>query len=43
MTILLGAITDDFTGATDLANTLIREGMRAVLLTGMPEVNLIPA
>jgi len=42
MTILLGAITDDFTGATDLANTLVKEGMRTVLLTGMPEVNFDP-
>ena len=33
---LLGAIADDFTGATDLANTLVRQGMRAVQLIGVP-------
>ena len=26
--LLLGCIADDFTGATDLANNLVREGMR---------------
>jgi len=26
--LLLGCIADDFTGATDLANTLVRNGMR---------------
>jgi uncharacterized protein YgbK (DUF1537 family) len=30
MTILLGCIADDYTGATDLANTLVRQGMRTV-------------
>ena len=30
MPVLLGAIADDFTGATDLANTLVQRGMRAV-------------
>jgi uncharacterized protein YgbK (DUF1537 family) len=33
---LLGAIADDFTGATDLANTLVRQGMRTVQLIGVP-------
>ncbi len=33
---LLGCIADDFTGATDLANTLVRQGMRTVLLLGVP-------
>ncbi len=28
--ILLGGIADDFTGATDLANNLVRAGMRVV-------------
>jgi len=37
MTILLGCIGDDFTGSTDLANTLVRQGMRTVLLIGVPE------
>ena len=36
MPILLGAIADDFTGATDLANTLVRQGMRTVQLIGAP-------
>jgi len=36
MTLLLGAIADDFTGATDLANTLVRQGMRTVQLIGVP-------
>jgi uncharacterized protein YgbK (DUF1537 family) len=36
MAVLLGAIADDFTGATDLANTLVRQGMRTVQLFGVP-------
>jgi len=35
--LLLGAIADDFTGATDLANTLVRGGMRCVQTIGVPE------
>jgi uncharacterized protein YgbK (DUF1537 family) len=35
--LLLGCIADDVTGATDLANTLVREGMRTVQLFGAPE------
>jgi uncharacterized protein YgbK (DUF1537 family) len=34
--ILLGAIADDFTGATDLANNLVRAGMRVVQAIGVP-------
>ena len=34
--VLLGAIADDFTGATDLCNTLVRRGMRTVQLIGVP-------
>ena len=34
--LLLGAIADDFTGATDLANTLVRGGMRCVQTIGVP-------
>lgn len=34
---LLGAVADDFTGATDLANMLARAGMRTVLALGRPE------
>lgn len=33
---LLGCIADDFTGATDLASTLVRRGMRTVQLIGVP-------
>ncbi len=36
MTVLLGAIADDFTGATDLANTLVKQGMRAIQVIGVP-------
>jgi uncharacterized protein YgbK (DUF1537 family) len=36
MGVLLGSITDDFTGATDLCNTLVRRGMRTVQLIGVP-------
>lgn len=34
---ILGCIADDFTGATDLANTLVRRGLRSVQLIGVPE------
>lgn len=34
---LLGCIGDDFTGSSDLANTLAREGMRTVQYTGIPD------
>jgi uncharacterized protein YgbK (DUF1537 family) len=34
--ILLGCIADDFTGATDLANNLVRSGMRVVQTIGVP-------
>jgi uncharacterized protein YgbK (DUF1537 family) len=37
MPFLLGAIADDFTGATDLANTLVRQGMRTVQLIDVPD------
>ena len=36
MSVLLGAIADDFTGATDLCNTLVRRGMRTVQLIDVP-------
>ncbi|WP_313296998.1 3-oxo-tetronate kinase [Diaphorobacter sp.] len=35
-TILIGCIADDFTGATDLANNLVRAGMRVVQTIGIP-------
>ncbi|SDI24221.1 3-oxo-tetronate kinase [Paraburkholderia phenazinium] len=34
---LLGCIADDFTGATDLANMLVRGGMRTVQTIGVPQ------
>ena len=34
---LLGAIADDFTGATDLCSMLVRGGMRTVQVIGVPE------
>jgi uncharacterized protein YgbK (DUF1537 family) len=37
MPLLLGAVADDFTGATDLANTLVRQGMRTVQLIDVPD------
>jgi uncharacterized protein YgbK (DUF1537 family) len=36
---LLGAIADDFTGATDLCSMLVRGGMRTVQLIGVPQAN----
>ncbi|QXM23979.1 four-carbon acid sugar kinase family protein [Elioraea tepida] len=36
MPILLGSVADDVTGATDLANTLVRGGMRTVQMIGVP-------
>ena len=38
--ILLGCIADDFTGATDLANNLVRAGMRVVQTIGTPSAAL---
>jgi uncharacterized protein YgbK (DUF1537 family) len=38
--ILLGCIADDFTGATDLANNLVRAGMRVIQTVGVPEGDL---
>ncbi len=37
---LLGCIADDFTGATDLANTLVRQGMSTVVLLGVPHAGV---
>ncbi|MDD3936795.1 3-oxo-tetronate kinase [Rhodoferax sp.] len=38
--IVLGCIADDFTGATDLANNLVRAGMRVVQAMGVPTQSL---
>ncbi len=39
---LLGCIADDFTGATDLANNLVRNGMRTVQTIGVPADGAVP-
>ncbi|CAD6516141.1 3-oxo-tetronate kinase [Paraburkholderia metrosideri] len=36
---ILGCIADDFTGATDLANMLVRGGMRTVQTIGVPDAD----
>jgi uncharacterized protein YgbK (DUF1537 family) len=38
---VLGCIADDFTGATDLANNLVRSGMRTVQINGLPTPDLV--
>lgn len=43
MTVLLGCIADDFTGATDLANTLVKEGMRTTQVIGIPDESFDPS
>ena len=40
MTLALGCIADDYTGASDLANTLTRCGLRTVQTIGIPADNL---
>ena len=40
MPLLLGAIADDYTGASDLANTLTRNGLRTVQTIGIPDEGL---
>ncbi|QEM83135.1 3-oxo-tetronate kinase [Halomonas binhaiensis] len=42
MSLVLGAIADDFTGATDLANNLVRAGMRTVQVLGVPGDRALP-
>jgi len=37
MSVVLGAIADDFTGATDLANTWVKEGVRVCQVIGVPD------
>jgi len=38
--VLIGCIADDFTGATDLASVLVRNGCSALLLNGVPQPSL---
>jgi len=40
MAILLGAIADDYTGASDLANTLTKNGLSTVQTVGIPAPSL---
>ena len=40
MTLRLGAVADDYTGASDLANTLARNGLRTVQTVGVPGAGL---
>ena len=40
MSVALGCIADDFTGATDLAGMLVRAGLRTVQLIGVPDRDL---
>jgi 3-dehydrotetronate 4-kinase len=40
VTLALGCIADDYTGASDLANTLTRCGLRTVQTIGVPESDL---
>jgi len=39
---LLGCIADDFTGATDLAGILVKNGMRADVMMGVPSTDYSP-
>lgn len=36
MSLILGCIADDFTGATDMANMLVKSGLKTVQLIGVP-------
>jgi 3-dehydrotetronate 4-kinase len=40
MSLVLGAIADDYTGASDLANTLAQAGLRTVQTIGVPDAGL---
>lgn len=42
MSLTLGCIADDFTGGTDLANNLVRAGMRTVQVIGVPGASAAP-
>ena len=37
MSLRLGAIADDFTGASDLAGTLVKQGVNVTLVIGLPD------
>jgi uncharacterized protein YgbK (DUF1537 family) len=40
MSLLLGCVADDYTGASDLANTLTRNGLRTLQTIGIPPADL---
>ena len=40
MSVLLGCIADDFTGATDLGGFLVKQGFRTIQLNGIPDRNV---
>jgi uncharacterized protein YgbK (DUF1537 family) len=40
VSLLLGCIADDLTGATDLANTLVQAGMHTIQTVGVPQAGL---
>ena len=42
MTLLLGIIADDYTGATDIASTLAQQGMRVIQVIGIPRDDFDP-
>ena len=39
---ILGVIADDFTGATDIAGMLVKNGMRTIQTIGVPPKGAIP-
>ncbi|MCF3946619.1 3-oxo-tetronate kinase [Acidiphilium iwatense] len=41
MKLVLGCIADDYTGASDLANTLARQGLRVVQTIGLPREGFV--
>ncbi len=43
MSLLFGSVADDFTGASDLADTLVNSGLSTILLLGLPEGGQLPA
>jgi 3-dehydrotetronate 4-kinase len=43
MSPLFGSVADDFTGASDLADTLVASGLGTILLIGLPEDGKLPA
>src|SRR5690606_4773902 len=43
VTLVVGAIADDFTGALDLANNFVRAGLRGMQFNGLPTAAAAPA